>query len=76
MEIEIPDELGERIKDVLEYGVERGYYSEVPADAGIEIILERLVAEDEKKLGLVPKQKQVKEHNCRDNMELSGEYIG
>ena len=51
MQIEIPDELIERAKKVLEYGVRKGYYSDVPADAGIERIFERIVAEDEKRVG-------------------------
>jgi len=73
MQIEIPDELADRIKGVLEFGVEKGYYSEVPADAGIEKILESLVAEDEKKLGLIPK-KRVEDHNCAENMRYSSGF--
>lgn len=51
MEVEIPDELIERAKKVLEDGFRKGYYPDVPADAGIVKILERIVAEDEKRVG-------------------------
>ncbi|GAI03709.1 unnamed protein product [marine sediment metagenome] len=51
MEVEIPDELIERAKKVVEHGVRKGYYHDVPADAGIERIFERIVAEDEKRVG-------------------------
>ena len=56
MQIEIDDELVERIKTVLVIGVEKGLHDEMPLEVEIEGLIEGVIKTDEQKLGLAPKE--------------------